>query len=250
MSTAVATVDVAPEVLEAVDLVEQSVALAREQAEAILVTNPQQAVAAAEILKENKAKKKEAEEKRTALTGPMNATLKEYNRLFKQAVAPIEVADDIVRKKLAAYQAEQDKIRAAAAAKAEEERQAAERKAAEERAAAEEVAAKAKAAAEAEQNEKAREAAEKAQAEAEVKLRESKAAEVATRVAKPEPVPAPQKLEGVSTRKIWKHEIVSQFDVPREYTMINEQAIRSAISDGVREIPGVRIYEETVTVVR
>lgn len=246
--TALATVE-STEVTEAVDQVAQKVALARKEAEAIEVNTPEQAAVAAEYLQDFKAKKKDAEKRRKLITDPLNKSLKEVNALFKEVTAPLEEADSIVRGKVAVYQTEQQRIAAAEQAKLEAERREQERLAAEERARAEAVAQEARAAAEAEQNEKAREAAEKAQAEAEVKAREARQLEAQTQAAKA-PVAETQKLAGVSTRTVWKFEVVKQFEVPREYTKINEQAIRSAVSDGVREIPGVRIYCEESVVVR
>ena len=51
-------------------------------------------------------------------------------------------------------------------------------------------------------------------------------------------------------RKVWTFEIQNAALVPADYKIINEQAIRDAIRIGIREIPGVRIYEETKTVFR
>ncbi len=53
-----------------------------------------------------------------------------------------------------------------------------------------------------------------------------------------------------SQRKVWSFEIVDGDKVPREYLIIESQKIRDAIKMGVREIPGVRIFEETKTIFR
>jgi hypothetical protein len=45
-------------------------------------------------------------------------------------------------------------------------------------------------------------------------------------------------------RKVWKFELINADEIPREYLMVNETAIRRAIADGVRQINGVRIYED------
>jgi len=50
----------------------------------------------------------------------------------------------------------------------------------------------------------------------------------------------------VRFRKVWKFEITSEQDVPREYMAVNETSIRWAISGGIREIKGVRIFEEEI----
>ncbi len=48
----------------------------------------------------------------------------------------------------------------------------------------------------------------------------------------------------------WTFEITDRNQVPNGYWIIDEAAIRAEITNGVREIPGVRIYEEAVTTFR
>lgn len=48
----------------------------------------------------------------------------------------------------------------------------------------------------------------------------------------------------VSERKFWTFEIVDPMQIPRAYLMIDEKAIRAAVKAGVRDIPGVRIFED------
>jgi len=45
----------------------------------------------------------------------------------------------------------------------------------------------------------------------------------------------------------WHHSVESTELVPREYLMIDEKAVKAAIKDGVRQIPGIKIYSETRT---
>jgi hypothetical protein len=45
----------------------------------------------------------------------------------------------------------------------------------------------------------------------------------------------------------WKHEVTDESLVPRHYMAIDEKKIREAIDMGLRELPGVRIYEEVET---
>lgn len=47
------------------------------------------------------------------------------------------------------------------------------------------------------------------------------------------------------TRQTWTFEITDAAAVPREYLVVNETAIRKAMNAGARDIPGVRIYQET-----
>lgn len=53
-----------------------------------------------------------------------------------------------------------------------------------------------------------------------------------------------------SQRKEWRFEVIDPEAVPREYLMIDERAIRQAVKAGVRKIPGVRVYEESITIIR
>ncbi len=98
---------------------------------------------------------------------------------------------------------------------------------------------------------KAEEAARKAQEELQAKIdAEAKAAQV-----EPVQVAAPvvpkqstivrTEAGSATQRKVWKHEITDEGQVPREYLMIDEAKVRQAVKQGVREIPGVRIYEHT-----
>ncbi len=61
---------------------------------------------------------------------------------------------------------------------------------------------------------------------------------------------APVKVEGVSTRPVWKFEVTDAALVPREFCSPDVTKLRAAVGDGAREIPGVRIFEEQVVVVR
>ena len=57
--------------------------------------------------------------------------------------------------------------------------------------------------------------------------------------------PTVKTAEGrTTTRKVWKFEVVDSTKVPRQYLDVNESKIRQAVRDGVREVEGVRIYED------
>ena len=53
-----------------------------------------------------------------------------------------------------------------------------------------------------------------------------------------------------SQRTIWTFDIIDESLVPREYMTINTGKIRDAIKMGVREIPGIKIYQTTQTILR
>lgn len=54
----------------------------------------------------------------------------------------------------------------------------------------------------------------------------------------------------VQAREVWMFKIVDESQIPREYLMPNEKAIRAAVKGGVRNIPGVLIYKEESLAVR
>jgi hypothetical protein len=110
-----------------------------------------------------------------------------------------------------------------------------------------------------EQQRRAREAEERRQrAELQKRLdEEAKAAGTEpVQVTAPVQPPAPEQTvartaEGSAhVRKVWKFEIVDPGLVPEAYRVVDEGKVRQAVSAGVREIPGVRIFEESTTVIR
>lgn len=54
--------------------------------------------------------------------------------------------------------------------------------------------------------------------------------------------------KGVQMR--WTFEVIDPTQIPNGYWSIDEVAIKKAIAEGVRDIPGVRIHEEAVTTFR
>lgn len=100
---------------------------------------------------------------------------------------------------------------------------------------------------------KAEEEARKQAAELQAKLdAEAKAAHV-----EPVKIEAPaipkaagpvRTAEGSSYQvSVWQFEIQAEADVPREYLLVDQAKIRQAVKDGVRNIPGVRIFETSET---
>lgn len=49
--------------------------------------------------------------------------------------------------------------------------------------------------------------------------------------------------------KHWTYEVVNEIEVPAAYKIIDDRRVRMAIRDGKREIPGLRIFEESVKTV-
>ena len=79
------------------------------------------ALAAGEDLKAVKTLAREVEEKRTAITGPINKALKEVNALFKPAQEWLAQAERLLKGKLLEFQSDQERVAREAQAKADEE---------------------------------------------------------------------------------------------------------------------------------
>jgi aminopeptidase N len=104
-----------------------------------------------------------------------------------------------------------------------------------------------------------REALKRAQ-DARAREEEARAAEQAVQAAPPLPailaprVPAPAPLKSVgasvSTRKRWTYEVQDFARVPDEFKELDRGAVQAAVRAGRRDIPGVRIYQETDASVR
>jgi hypothetical protein len=252
------------------DKVATSVAEAVRRAELVEVRNSAEANAAVAILKNLKEQTKNAEATRKFLVGPLNAHVRQINAKAKEATAPLDAAVDVLKGKIATYQAELERER-----RAEEDRlrrEAAEREA---RMKAERERAEAEARAKREEAERVqREAEEKARLAAE-RDAESRAAREAARLAEeaaqkvdqskleemtldalpdlPAPVPVvakASKVEGVQTRMVWKATVTREALVPREYLVVDQKAINQAVRNGVRDIPGVVIQQVPQVAVR
>lgn len=53
-----------------------------------------------------------------------------------------------------------------------------------------------------------------------------------------------------TTRRVWRHRVTDLDKVPRQYLMVNDAAIKAAVAGGVRDIPGVEIFEDVQTAIR
>ena len=180
-----------------------------DMANAHTVLDQSQADEANEILTKINFGLKQIEAKRTSFTAPLNQSLKEINASFKNMVGPIKFAKDELTSRLMAWRGqEQARIRA--------ERE--------------------KAVREEERRQKIKDAHE---------AKGHKVKEEITPVAKPMPFSV---NDTTKIRKDWKHEIMDETHIPREYLMVNGPAITRAIRDGVRDIPGVKIFQKETAV--
>jgi len=51
-------------------------------------------------------------------------------------------------------------------------------------------------------------------------------------------------------RKVWDFEVIDENQVPREYLSVDPGKIRKAVQEGVRQIPGVKIFQKEVLAVQ
>lgn len=184
------------------------------------VTTAEQFQAGASDLARVKGMQKKLEETRTGITGPMNDALAKVNAFFKAPAAKLKAIEDLIKGKLSAYHAEQERIRAKEQAEADE-------RARKER---DRVEAQ------------ARKAAESGKVEKAAQLEQRAATVVAPIIQREAP-----KVAGLQMREAWKFQVTDPSLVPREYLVVDEKKIRGVVMalKGEAKIPGVRVYSET-----
>lgn len=251
---------------ERAELQVQTVAPLVAQAQAIEVSDSASAEAATAFLGDCAKAGKLIEARRKELKAPITEAGKRIDALFKELAAPIEAALGTVKPKVLAYRKmEQDRIDAANAERerrereqreaAEAERRAAEDKARQEREAAAREAARLESEARRSKDAEAQERAAAARrAEEQARLRERVAAEsqpVTQEVVREEQSSTIKTASGAAiSRKTWKFDVMDTEQIPRRFLKVDETAIRQAVRDGERQIPGVRIYESEELAIR
>lgn len=179
------------------------------------------------VLAELARHRKRAEDLRLRFTRPLNESLKAINGVFKEMDGPLAEADRTLRQKVLVYRAAEQA-----------------------RAAAEQIRLRAEAA--------AREAEARAliqstapQAEVTAAIDAADAAHDAVVLAPPPPAPTVKTAMGTTTaRRVTDFEVTDLAQVPILYLQLNAEAVRAAIRRGVRDIPGVRIFEREILAVR
>jgi hypothetical protein len=150
------------------------------------------------------------EAKRKTFTQPLNQSLREINSTFKELTEPLKKAKGILSGKVMDWRDKEQKR-----IRMEQERIAKEE----------------------ERRRKIQEAHKKKGHE----------------VSEPIVMAKPQELketDSTNIRKVWKFEIIDAIKIPRRYLIVDESFIRAEIRNGVREIPGVRIYQEEIMVIK
>jgi len=180
-----------------------------DMANAHMVIDQSQADEANEILTKINFGLKQIEAKRTSFTAPLNQSLKEINASFKKMVEPIKYAKDELTTRLMSWRRqEQARIDAERAKAVKEE-------------------------------------------ERRRKIQEAHAAkghvvkEDITPVLKPMPFSV---NDTTKVQKRWTYEIEDSSIIPRDYMVVDGPAITRAIRDGVRDIPGVKIFQKETAI--
>ena len=193
------------------------------------ITTPDMALAAGEDLRAVKTLAKQLEEKRIAITGPINKGLQEVNALFKPAKEWLERAETLLKGKLLHYQAEERRKADEAQARADEEAR--------------------------RQREKLEAQATKAEASGKIEKAETLREQAQTQVA-PIVMSAAPKIGGLAAREIWKAEITDKAALVRHIfearpdllpiIEINQSAL-NAQARSLKEalnLPGVKVIKE------
>ena len=175
---------------------------------------------AVEFLSQVKHRAKIVDDKRRSYTDPLNAAVKLIKADFDTILNPLDQAEVVVKKGIQTFRDAEDFRRKEAARKEAE------------------IAAK-NAVQPIARGDMSPEAIGKAQ-EASVALQQANA--VAPRT-------VTTQTGQLRTRKDWKFEVVAPLDVPRDYCSPDAAIIRAAVKGGEREIPGIRIWEETTPII-
>jgi hypothetical protein len=223
--------------------VEAKVARARRLAETIEVTNAEEAAKARDLAIEINRTRKEIDAKRLALTKPRKDAAEEIKRVFDKARAPFDEVDEVVRKKLATYQAEREEEARERQRKIDEERERVEAEARQKREAAEKAEREAAALKIEDADDQA--VADELAAEARRDAEAAAVTETAIQSLPPDTPPAAPALAGFSQPKKWQAEVVDFAAVPDRLPdgtplkVIDEVALRKWMLAVVKENGGV-----------
>lgn len=191
-------------------------------AQQVIVKTPQQAQAAGDWRNKIKAKLKQLDEERKELTRPLDEVKAKIMDKYRPAIDKLNAAYKLFDKGLSDYLALQERARQEQQRKLEAE---AEKKR-------QEAEAKAKEWADKGNDKKAEEWLDKA---------DNVIAPVVAEV---------PKVEGIATRKDWDFEIINPNEVPRDFCIPDEKAIRGFVkaTKGTKPIAGIKIFEKTIVI--
>ena len=184
----------------------------RDRAIALIVNSDGGMIAASTDLGIIADLKKSIETLRKEYVKPLNDHVSGINLIFKEVSEPINEVDKIIRGKVLAYQAEQNRLRA-----------------------------------EAEEINRLRMEAAKREMELKGELTEPVNLVEVTEEA---PSRVTTEQGEVGTRNVRKWEVSSLAEVPIEYLMIDSTKVGKVVRAGIPSIPGIRIWEEATLTVK
>lgn len=194
-------------------------------AKAVAVTDAAAQAHAVGIGKSIKDILKRIEEKRKEVVGPIKARAKEVDDYAKKISTPLLEAELHLKKQIGAFEDQERQRRELELKRVREEQEAADRRKAELVAKATEGVTD-----------------ETAKLMTAVKV-DAEFKEVRKDLRQEEKAIESSAMKGA--KLVWKFEVTNGAEVPREFMVIDEKKIREAVHGGAREIPGVRIYQET-----
>lgn len=189
---------------------DQIEALCKEGTEMVITDNDSFAHAG-EFLRKIKQAQKQVDDTRKGMTRPLDESKKKIMDLFRPVEQRIEKLELSIKGSLMVYQAEIDrKIRI--------EREELDRKNAE----------------------------EMAQKQKDAEFFGESGVDIEPSTAESMPVNVAPVAVGISTKTVWAFEIVDESKLPREMLSADEKKIRAAVEFGMRNVPGLRIFEKQI----
>jgi hypothetical protein len=199
----------------ALRLFEDKVAVMEAEAQAIEVKTSAAAANATEMTGQTKRLAKSVDDRRKEIIAEPDSFVRKVNGFCKPIADRLKAIESLLKRKLADY-----------AYQVELQRREIERK----------------------QNEARVELQKQVDAEAAAKGVESVTIAPVAMPTKKEPVRSDSAVS--SAVMVWKHEVIDAAAVPREYLMVDDKAIAAAVKAGIRNVAGVRIFEEAEMRVR
>jgi len=188
-----------------------------QQCKNIIVSNDDSLATAENLAKTAREVDKLIETKRKEVTKPLLDRKKEIDNFAKEITAELNDAVKGLRSQILTYKQEQERKRQEELRRIEEEKR-----------------------------KKEEELKAKLAAEEEIKPEEvQEFKEIRAEEQKLQSAPAPSGI-----RKQWTFELVDLNKVPHQYLMLDEAKVKAAIKLGVRDIPGIRIFQKESLVLR
>jgi len=227
---------------ERMEGMDSQISIIVEGAAQLCVTNKEEYEHAATYLIDVKDEIKSIEASRKELVGPVNETVKKINNAAKMRTEPLMKVERDIKAKISTYATKQEAIAEKEAARVAGEQEVKEKAA---KKAADDAAKKLADAKESGDTVAAAAAASDAE----------QASAALTQAAQPQAIEKPEincRTENGNThiKKVWKFEVTDAAAVPVGYLVVDEKKISQAIKDGMRDIQGVRIYQENQVAVR